>query len=85
MSAGQTFKTMDKQQITTHYAGATKPEKDRLTKAARNYLKQQGFTVSRQALELWRESRFNESKLHHLYLKAYQYAIKQAELRAAQQ
>jgi len=85
MSAGQTFQTMNKQDIKAHYIAATKPEKDRLTKAARNYLKKQGFTVSRQALELWRESKFDRSKLHSLYLKAYQTAIQNAASKAAEQ
>lgn len=67
--------TMTKQQITDHYSAATKSGKDAITAAAREHLRSRGIVVTRQALKLWRESKFNESKLHGFYLKAYTVAI----------
>lgn len=77
---------MTKAEIVQHYKAAAKPEKDAITAAAREHLKTKGIEVSRQALKLWRESKFNESKLHGFYLKAYKFAItRRATMQAAQQ
>lgn len=76
---------MTKAEIVQQYKAASKPEKDAITAAAREHLKTKGIEVSRQALKLWRESKFNESKLHGFYLKAYKFAIQRRAMKQAAQ
>lgn len=76
---------MTKAEILQNYKAAGKSEKDAITAAARDHLKSKGIEVSRQALKLWRESKFNESKLHGFYLKAYTVSITQLAAKAAAQ
>lgn len=66
---------MTKNEIIAFYKNATIQEKNNLTKVAREWLRDSGFPVTRQAVKKWRDSQTNTSVLKNYYRCAYTIAI----------
>ena len=67
---------MNKQTILERFSEATRKEKEKITAAALDYMREQGHPVKRQALHYWRtKNEMPRSPIAGLYLKAYQHAI----------
>lgn len=66
---------MTKNQILSIYNACTKPQKDRITAAARAALREKGVYVGRTALDYWRKREMKRSPLERFYLAAYKKAI----------
>lgn len=74
---------MTKKEILKHYESATKPEKDAITAAAREYLTGRKITVDRRSLDYWRKNEMPRSPLARRYLEAYRIAITRRTMKPA--
>lgn len=69
---------MTKNEFVGLFEGAEKAQQDAITRRARAHLHRTlKFTVSRQALALWRKNPNSRSKLDGHYLRAYMAAMKE--------